>query len=110
LWFYAATHGCYGWVMATWGRYLLRHQGISDRRNAVSRAAKYRPYSAWTFLSKSSHKVVARLIITMLAEVYFLRDIPRSAILMSFPPSGNAENIWTNLLYVDNFFLSPGNT
>jgi len=32
-----------------------------------------------------------------------MRNIPKSAILRDIAPSGNAENLWANLLYVNNF-------
>lgn len=40
--------------------------------------------------------------VVMLMGVYFLRNIPKLAILADIDPSGNVENAWANLLYVNN--------
>jgi peptidoglycan/LPS O-acetylase OafA/YrhL len=42
-------------------------------------------------------------VVAMVVGLYFVHDIPREAILMEFPPFMNADHIWTNLLYVNNF-------
>ena len=39
----------------------------------------------------------------MIVGLYFVHNIPREAILMEFPPFMNADNIWANFLYVNNF-------
>jgi peptidoglycan/LPS O-acetylase OafA/YrhL len=41
--------------------------------------------------------------VAMLVGLYFVHDIPREAILMEFPPFMNADNMWANFLYVNNF-------
>ena len=39
----------------------------------------------------------------MIVGLYFVHNIPREAVLMEFPPFMNANNMWTNFLYVNNF-------
>jgi peptidoglycan/LPS O-acetylase OafA/YrhL len=42
-------------------------------------------------------------IVAMIVGLYFVHNIPREAILMEFPPFMNADNMWANFLYVNNF-------
>ena len=39
----------------------------------------------------------------MIVGLYFVHNIPREAVLMEFPPFMNANNMWANFLYVNNF-------
>jgi peptidoglycan/LPS O-acetylase OafA/YrhL len=48
-------------------------------------------------------RLIPVYVVVMLLGMPLMRDIPKSAILMDMPPSGNAENLWANLLYVNNF-------
>ncbi len=41
--------------------------------------------------------------VAMIVGLYFVHNIPREAVLMEFPPFMNANHIWTNFLYVNNF-------
>ena len=41
--------------------------------------------------------------VAMIAGLYFVHNIPREAVLMEFPPFMNANNMWANFLYVNNF-------
>ena len=41
--------------------------------------------------------------VAMIVGLYFVHNIPREAILMEFPPFMNADNMWANFLYVNNF-------
>ena len=41
--------------------------------------------------------------VAMVAGLYFVHNIPREALLMEFPPFMNANNMWANFLYVNNF-------
>jgi peptidoglycan/LPS O-acetylase OafA/YrhL len=41
--------------------------------------------------------------VAMIAGLYFVHNIPREAVLMEFPPYMNANNMWANFLYVNNF-------
>ncbi len=41
--------------------------------------------------------------VAMIAGLYFVHNIPREALLMEFPPFMNANNMWANFLYVNNF-------
>ena len=41
--------------------------------------------------------------VAMIVGLYFVHNIPRTAILMEFPPYMNANNMWANFLYVNNF-------
>ena len=41
--------------------------------------------------------------VAMIVGLYFVHNIPREAILMEFPPWMNANNMWANFLYVNNF-------
>ncbi|HET7216397.1 MAG TPA: acyltransferase [Vicinamibacterales bacterium] len=41
--------------------------------------------------------------VAMIVGLYFVHNIPREAVLMEFPPFMNADNMWANLLYVNNF-------
>jgi peptidoglycan/LPS O-acetylase OafA/YrhL len=42
-------------------------------------------------------------VVAMIAGLYFVHNIPREGVLMHFPPWMNADNMWANLLYVNNF-------
>jgi len=42
-------------------------------------------------------------VVVMCMGIYFLRNVPKSAILVDIAPSGNVEHAWTNLLYINNF-------
>lgn len=42
-------------------------------------------------------------IVAMVVGLYFVHNIPREAVLMRFPPWMNADTMWANLLYVNNF-------
>ena len=48
-------------------------------------------------------RLIPVYIVAMLVGLYFVHNIPREAILMAFPPFMNADMMWTNLLYVNNF-------
>jgi len=48
-------------------------------------------------------RLIPVYVVAMLVGLYFVHDIPRTAILMEFPPFMNADMMWTNLLYVNNF-------
>jgi len=48
-------------------------------------------------------RLIPVYIVAMLVGLYFVHNIPREAILMEFPPFMNADMMWTNLLYVNNF-------
>jgi peptidoglycan/LPS O-acetylase OafA/YrhL len=41
--------------------------------------------------------------VAMIVGLYFVHNIPREAVLMEFPPFMNADNMWANFLYVNNF-------
>jgi peptidoglycan/LPS O-acetylase OafA/YrhL len=41
--------------------------------------------------------------VAMIVGLYFVHNIPREAVLMEFPPFMNANNMWANFLYVNNF-------
>jgi peptidoglycan/LPS O-acetylase OafA/YrhL len=41
--------------------------------------------------------------VAMVGGLFFIHNIPREAILMEFPPWMNADHMWANLLYVNNF-------
>jgi peptidoglycan/LPS O-acetylase OafA/YrhL len=41
--------------------------------------------------------------VAMIGGLYFVHNIPREAVLMEFPPFMNANNMWANFLYVNNF-------
>jgi peptidoglycan/LPS O-acetylase OafA/YrhL len=41
--------------------------------------------------------------VAMIIGLYFVHNIPREAVLMEFPPFMNADNMWANFLYVNNF-------
>ena len=41
--------------------------------------------------------------VAMIVGLYFVHNIPREAMLMEFPPFMNADNMWANFLYVNNF-------
>jgi peptidoglycan/LPS O-acetylase OafA/YrhL len=41
--------------------------------------------------------------VAMIIGLYFVHDIPREAVLMEFPPFMNANHMWANFLYVNNF-------
>ena len=41
--------------------------------------------------------------VAMILGLYFVHNIPREAVLMEFPPYMNANNMWANFLYVNNF-------
>ena len=41
--------------------------------------------------------------VAMIVGLYFVHDIPREAVLMEFPPFMNANHMWANFLYVNNF-------
>ncbi len=55
------------------------------------------------FYGRRFLRLIPVYAIAMGLGVYFLRNIPKSAILMDIAPSGNIEYAWTNLLYVNNF-------
>jgi peptidoglycan/LPS O-acetylase OafA/YrhL len=42
-------------------------------------------------------------LIAMILGIYFLHNVPKEAILREFPTWGHAENMWANILYVNNF-------
>jgi peptidoglycan/LPS O-acetylase OafA/YrhL len=48
-------------------------------------------------------RLIPVYVVVMLLGLFMMRNIPKSAILMDIAPSGNAENLWANLLYVNNF-------
>ena len=41
--------------------------------------------------------------VAMIVGLYFVHNIPREAVLMEFPPWMNANHMWANFLYVNNF-------
>ena len=41
--------------------------------------------------------------VAMIVGLYFVHNIPREAVLMEFPPFMNANHMWANFLYVNNF-------
>ncbi len=41
--------------------------------------------------------------VAMIVGLYFVHNIPREAVLMEFPPFMNANNMWANFVYVNNF-------
>jgi peptidoglycan/LPS O-acetylase OafA/YrhL len=41
--------------------------------------------------------------VAMIVGLYFVHNIPREAVLMEFPPFMNANHMWANVLYVNNF-------
>jgi peptidoglycan/LPS O-acetylase OafA/YrhL len=48
-------------------------------------------------------RLIPVYVVAMIAGLYFVHNIPREAVLMEFPPFMNANNIWANFLYVNNF-------
>jgi peptidoglycan/LPS O-acetylase OafA/YrhL len=42
-------------------------------------------------------------LVAMALGLYFLHNVPKEAVLREFPPWGYAENMWANILYVNNF-------
>ena len=48
-------------------------------------------------------RLIPVYIVAMVIGLFFVHNIPREAILMRFPPWMNADTIWANLLYVNNF-------
>ncbi|MEM6469994.1 MAG: acyltransferase [Planctomycetota bacterium] len=55
------------------------------------------------FYGRRIMRLMPVYLVVMLMGVYFLRDIPRAAILADINPTGNVENAWANILYVNNF-------
>jgi peptidoglycan/LPS O-acetylase OafA/YrhL len=41
--------------------------------------------------------------VAMIVGLYFVHNIPREAVLMEFPPFMNANHMWANFFYVNNF-------
>jgi peptidoglycan/LPS O-acetylase OafA/YrhL len=41
--------------------------------------------------------------VAMIVGLYFVHNIPREAVLMEFPPFMNANHMWANFVYVNNF-------
>jgi peptidoglycan/LPS O-acetylase OafA/YrhL len=48
-------------------------------------------------------RLIPVYVVAMIIGLYFVHNIPADAILMRFPPWMNADTIWANLLYVNNF-------
>lgn len=48
--------------------------------------------------------------VVMIIGLYFVHNIPREAVLMRFPPWMNADHMWANFLYVNNFLRSIAST
>ena len=55
------------------------------------------------FYARRFLRLIPVYAVVMALGLYMCRDIPKSAIHMDVSPSGNAENLWANLLYVNNF-------
>ena len=55
------------------------------------------------FYGRRFLRLIPVYTVVMVMGIYFLRNIPKSAILMDIAPSGNIEYAWTNILYVNNF-------
>ena len=55
------------------------------------------------FYARRFLRLIPVYVVAMLVGALFVHNIPSDAILMSFPPWMNFDNIWANLLYVNNF-------
>jgi peptidoglycan/LPS O-acetylase OafA/YrhL len=55
------------------------------------------------FYGRRFLRLIPVYTVVMILGVYFLRNIPKSAILLDIAPSGNVECAWANILYVNNF-------
>jgi len=55
------------------------------------------------FYARRFLRLIPVYTVVMLLGLYMLRNVPKSAVLMDIPASGNAENLWANVLYVNNF-------
>lgn len=55
------------------------------------------------FYARRFLRLIPVYVAVMLLAAPFLQDIPRTAILADISPTGNLENAWSNLLYVNNF-------
>ena len=55
------------------------------------------------FYARRFLRLIPVYVVVMGMGFYFMRNIPKSAVLLDIPPSGNIENAWANLLYVNNY-------
>jgi peptidoglycan/LPS O-acetylase OafA/YrhL len=55
------------------------------------------------FYARRFLRLIPVYVVVIFISIYFLQNIPKSAVLMDIAPSGNAEYLWTNLLYINNF-------
>ena len=55
------------------------------------------------FYGRRFLRLIPVYTVVMVLGIYFLRNIPKSAILLDIAPSGNVEYAWANILYVNNF-------
>ena len=55
------------------------------------------------FYARRFLRLIPVYTVAMIVGLYFVHNIPREAVLMEFPPFMNANNMWANFLYVNNF-------
>jgi peptidoglycan/LPS O-acetylase OafA/YrhL len=55
------------------------------------------------FYARRFLRLIPVYLVVMVMGIYFMRNIPKSAVLIEISPSGNIENAWTNLLYINNY-------
>jgi peptidoglycan/LPS O-acetylase OafA/YrhL len=60
------------------------------------------------FYARRFLRLIPVYVVAMLLGAPLVHNIPKSAILMEFPPWMNFDTIWANLLYVNNFLPING--
>jgi len=53
-------------------------------------------------------RLIPVYVVAMIVGLFFVHNIPTTSILMKFPPWMNADKMWTNLVYINNFWPING--